>query len=55
VLDLARTVITPVPLEDIPAAELAAGDYMTSGGIAVSTVLIPRALKVAVSATFALA
>lgn len=55
VLDLARTVVTPVPLDDIPDAELAVGDYMTTGGIAVDTVLIPRAKKVAASATFALA
>jgi hypothetical protein len=54
VLDLARTTVTPVPLADVPDAELAVGDYQTTGGIFVDTVLIPRALKVAASATFAL-
>jgi hypothetical protein len=54
VIDLNRTVVTPVPLADVPASELEVGDYQTTGGIAVDTVLIPRALKVAASATFAL-
>lgn len=55
VLDLARTTITPVPLDEVPLAEQELGDYKTTGGINVSTVLIPKLRDIAVSATFALA
>lgn len=55
VIDLARTTVTPVPLSDVPLAEQELGDYKTTGGINVSTVLIPKIRDIAVSATFALA
>ncbi len=42
VLDLDRTIVASVPLEDIPAAERAVGDYQTTGGIFVTTQFIPR-------------
>lgn len=55
VIDLLDTSVTPVPLEDVPDAEKAVGDYATTGGIEVSTTLIPKLRRVRVSATFALA
>lgn len=53
VIDLDATTVTPVPLEDVPPAEQAVGDYQTTGGIQVDTVLIPKIRRVAVSAVFA--
>lgn len=52
VLDLDRTTVTPTPLADIPANELAVGDYKTSGGIDVVAQLIPRGRSLAVDAVF---
>ena len=54
IIDLNQTTVTPVPIEDVPASEQEVGDYQTTGGINVSTVLIPKIRKIAVSATFAL-
>ena len=55
VIDLDQTVVTPVPLENVPAAERAVGDYQTTGGILVETLLIPKLRAVRVSAVFNLA
>ncbi len=55
VIDLARTTVTPVSLDDVPLAEQELGDYKTNGGITVATVLLPKLRDLAVSATFALA
>jgi len=55
VLDLAQTTVTPVPLDDVPDSEKAVGDYMTTGGINVSTVLIPKLRSVRVDGFFATA
>lgn len=55
VLDLDQTTTTPVPLSSVPAAEQELGDYKTTGGIIVSTVLTPKLRSLRVSATFALA
>ena len=56
ILDITRTTVTPVPLADVPAAELAVGQYTTpNGGIEVSTVLIPKGRSISVSAVFATA
>lgn len=54
VIDLARTVVRGVPLDQVPDAETARGDYYTTGGIIIETVLIPRMRSVAASAGFAL-
>lgn len=55
VLDLANTTVVPTPLADIPPAELAVGDYQTTGGINVAAQLIPRGRSLAVDAVFATA
>lgn len=53
VIDGNRTTVTPVPLSDVPLAEQAIGDYLTTGGIDVSTVLIPKIRRIRASAVFA--
>jgi hypothetical protein len=51
-VDQSSLVITPVPLEDVPAAELAVGDYMTSGGVSISITIPPKLRGIALNAKF---
>ncbi len=55
VLDESSIVITPVPLASVPAAELAVGDYLTTGGVNVSGVITPKLHALRVSSVFAVA
>lgn len=54
VIDIGRTTVTPVPLSEVPKSELELGDYGTTGGIRVDTVLIPKLRSITTSAFFAL-